>query len=57
MKVSALITGAKYRASCFNNDLCTFVAVQEYFSDDCALLTVQYHGRLYLATVRQLKEA
>lgn len=57
MKVSNLIPGAKYRASCFNDALCTFVAVHEYFSDDCALLTVKYHGRLYLATVRQLKEA
>lgn len=57
MKVSDLIPGTKYRASCFNDALCTFVAVQEYFSDDCALVTVKYRGRLYIATIGQLKAA
>ena len=54
MKVSDLIPGAQYSASCFNNNLCTFVSVHDYFSDDCALLTVSYRGKLYLATIRQL---
>ena len=54
MKVSDLIPGNKYKATCFNGNTCTFIEVLEKFSEDCACITVQYKGRLYAATINQL---
>lgn len=54
MKVSELIPGNKYNATCFNGNMCTFVEVFEEFPDGSALVSVEYQGRLYLASIHQL---
>lgn len=54
MKVSELIPGNKYNATCFNGNKCTFIETQKKFSEDCACVIVQYLGRLYIASASQL---
>lgn len=56
MKVSDLIPGNKYNATCFNGDTCVFVEVIEYISEECSLVAVIYRGRRYIASSYQLYE-
>lgn len=56
MKVSQLVYGNKYNATCFNGDACVFVEVIEYISEECSLVAVIYRGIRYIASSYQLYE-
>jgi hypothetical protein len=49
-----LIPGYKYKATCFNGDTCTLIEIVQSCDDGSALVSVMYHGRVYLASNYQL---
>jgi hypothetical protein len=54
IRVSDLVPGEKYCASCFNGEKCTFVSIEKQFDDYTAAINVSYNGKLYLASSYQL---
>lgn len=54
MKISELVLGEKYQATCFGGKICTFLSVYEMIDSEHAVLSVEYGGKLYLATPNQL---
>lgn len=54
MKISELVPGEKYHATCFAGNTCTFLSVYEKIDSEHAVLSVEYGGKLYLATPNQL---
>lgn len=56
MNVFDIVIGAKYCATCFNGDACTVLEILQELDPETALLSVEYKGKLYLASSYQLQE-
>lgn len=54
MKITDLIPGERYKATCFDGNECIFVEVVQECADGSALIVVQYGGQFYLASIDHL---